>query len=81
MRKRPRLVRAFLRGQIKQVQRSYPHYLGKWVHWFGMTPPYGKLEPTILGWSEVTLTGNDTLVTPSNPGPEVIGMSHWKSLV
>jgi hypothetical protein len=46
-----------------------------------MKPLNPKSEPTATGWSEVTLTVNDTLVNPSESGAEVVGLTQFTSLV
>ena len=56
-------------------------YFGKRLQGIGWKPLNTKSAPTAIGWSEVTLTEKETLVTPSNPGPPVVGVTKGMFLV
>jgi hypothetical protein len=56
-------------------------YFGSKLHWLGMSPLNSKFAPTTIGLSDVTLTEMATLVTPSNPGPLVVGITQSTSRV
>ncbi len=42
-----------------------------------MKPLKWKSEPTVIGWSDVMRTLNETSVTPSNPGPADTGVNQF----
>ena len=56
-------------------------YFGSKLHWLGMSPLNSKFAPTTIGLSEVTLTVIATPVTPSKPGPLVVGITQSTSRV
>ena len=68
-------------GVEKEATVTTEPYFGKRLHWLGRLPLNWKFAPTTIGWSEVTLTVNATSVTPSNPGPPVVGMTQVTFLV